>query len=127
MPSTTTRRPAATCLELHPQARAATEVSTMTSESGRCGLIMDDVKGTAVHVRWRLNAKEAKRRRSDVGERRILGLPRSGPKQHSGHESRIDAMVTAPRLDIVGEHRAGNDALRPVPRRPVAGAVSDQQ
>ena len=54
-------------------------------------------------------------------------VDRAVAEEHAGHEPRIDAVVAAPRLHVVLEDRAGDDAGRAVPRRAVAGVVADEQ
>ena len=48
-------------------------------------------------------------------------------EQHAGHQARIDAVVAAPRLGVVGEHFVGDAADRAFPRRAVAAVVADDQ
>ena len=70
-------------------------------------------------------------RRSAVGAMSIEAgrsvVDRAVAEQHAGHEARIDAVIAAPCLDVVLEHRPGDDAGGAVPRRAIAGVVADEQ
>ena len=83
--------------------------------------------GRAVHVSRRFDAEQAQRGRRDVDQRRLLVVDVPVAEEHAGHQARIDAVIAAPRLDVVLEDRPADDAGRAVPRRAVAGVVADQQ
>src|SRR5262249_2533012 len=116
-----TRSPARTNSRAKLQAPARDRPETRSVSRHR------DRERTAVHVRRRLDAEEAQRGRRDIDDMRFLRVDRSVAEEHAWHEPRIDAVIAAPRLDVVLEHGPGDDAGRAVPRRAVAGVVADDQ
>src|SRR5688572_18175201 len=79
------------------------------------------------HLGRRLLAEQAENRRGDVEQVRLLDADRAVAEEDAGHERRIDAVVAAPALRVVGEDLGGDRAGRALPAVPVAPLGADQQ
>ena len=52
---------------------------------------------------------------------------RAVAEEHARHQARVDAVIAAPGLDVVLEHRTRHDTGRAVPRDAIARVVADEQ
>src|SRR5450830_538510 len=109
---------------------AAASASRHTPRARRAGLVTGKcllVKRLSVHVGGGIEAKESKHGGSDVDERRVLAVDFPAGEEHTGHQPGVDAVVPAPRLGVVLEDGARDNARRAVPRGAVAGVEADDE
>src|SRR5688572_4025550 len=77
-----------------------------TPSARRTALVMGErllVERLPVHVGGRVEAEEPQHRGRDVHQRGIGTIDLAAREEDSGHEPGVDAVVTAPRLDVVLE------------------------
>src|SRR5688500_107545 len=68
------------------------------------------VERLPIHVRGRVEAEQAQHRGRDVHQRGVGAVDLAAREEDAGDEPGIDAVIAAPRLDVVLEHGAGDDA-----------------
>src|ERR1035438_3807557 len=83
--------------------------------------------GLAVTTGRQREAKELQVSSRHVYNRGLLFDEFVARKQNSRGQSRIDAVIAAPRLDVVLENLRGDFAHHRVPRGAIAGSITDNQ
>src|SRR5260221_11122447 len=113
-----------------PLAAQAATASTRDARRSRPCLVTGElflVERLSVHVGGWIQSEEAEHGGCDVHQGRIVAVDLAAGEEHAGHQPRIDAVIAAPRLDVVLEDRPRDDAGGAVPRGAIAGVEADQE